>query len=132
MKKLFILAVACVLAFTLNSCGGHGASKGDSPSDVVKKALTCVVNEDFNGMVQYIEGVDQASEEEVKEAAAWLSLLYGIGGGIKEFKIIGEEVAEDGQTATVTLNITDRSGNSHEDQGHVVRTDDGRWALTLK
>ena len=132
MKKIAMIAMAALLgcSVALVSCGG-GAGKGDSPSDVVKKALTCVINEDYEGMVQYYDGVDMSSEDEIKEAAAWMQLLYGISGGLSDFEVKGETIAEDGQTATVDITLTTKSGKVKESSGKVVKTDKG-WKLSLK
>ena len=123
-----VALLGCSLA--LVSCGG-GATKGDSPSDVVKKALTCAINEDYEGMVQYYDGVDMSDENEIKELAAWMQLLYGLSGGLENFEVKGETIDEDGLTATVDITLTTKDGDTKESAGKVVKTDNG-WKLSLK
>lgn len=132
MKKIALIAMAVLLgcSVALVSCGG-GAGNGDSPSDVVKKALTCVINEDYEGMVQYYDGIDLSSEDEVKEVAAWMQLLYGISGGLSDFEVKGETIAEDGLTAKVDILLTTKDGSTKDSTGKVVKTDKG-WKLCLK
>ncbi|MBR6048996.1 MAG: DUF4878 domain-containing protein [Bacteroidales bacterium] len=132
MKKIAMIAMVALLgcSLALVSCGG-GAAKGDSPSDVVKKALTCAINEDYEGMVQYYDGVDMSDEQEIKEAAAWMQLLYSISGGLENFEVKSETIADDGLTATVEVTLTTKGGDTKDSAGKVVKTDNG-WKLSLK
>ena len=132
MKKIAMIAMVALLgcSLALVSCGG-GAAKGDSPSDVVKKALTCAINEDYEGMVQYYDGVDMSEEQEIKEAAAWMQLLYSISGGLENFEVKSETIADDGLTATVEVTLTTKGGDTKDSAGKVVKTDNG-WKLSLK
>lgn len=132
MKKIAMIAMVALLgcSLALVSCSG-GAAKGDSPSDVVKKALTCAINEDYEGMVQYYDGVDMSDENEIKELAAWMQLLYGLSGGLENFEVKGETIDEDGLTATVDITLTTKGGDTKESAGKVVKTDNG-WKLSLK
>lgn len=131
MKKLMTIVVASLLAAAMVGCGGNdGAKKGDSPSDVVKKAMTCAVNEDYVGMVKYFNGTADATEEELKEAASVIALLYSLGGGVKDFEILDEEIEDDGTKAEVKLRLTDTKGGTRETDADLVKTDAG-WALLL-
>ena len=129
MKKVMTFVMAAVMAFAMIGCGGNsGAKKSDSPSDVVKKAMTCAVNEDYVGMVKYFNGTQDASEEELKQAAGVIALLYSLGGGVKDFEILGEEIDEDGTEAEVKLRLTDTKGNTRESEAELTKTDAG-WML---
>lgn len=132
MKKIAMIAMVALLgcSLALVSCSG-GAAKVDSPSDVVKKALTCAINEDYEGMVQYYDGVDMSDENEIKELAAWMQLLYGLSGGLENFEVKGETIDEDGLTATVDITLTTKGGDTKESAGKVVKTGNG-WKLSLK
>jgi hypothetical protein len=129
MKRLTTLLMAGVLTLAMVACGGKGgAQKSDSPSDVVKKAMTCAVNEDYEGMVQYLEGTEGATDEELKDAGAMLALIYSLGSGVKEFEIRGEEIDDNGLEAEVRLSITDKKGVVREDEADLVKTDAG-WRI---
>lgn len=130
MKRLLTIVTMALMAFALSACGGNGGgvTKSDSPSEVVKKAMTCAVNEDYEGMVKYFDGTADASDEELKEAASVIALLYGLSGGIQSFEILGEEIDDNGTEAEVKLRITDTKGNTREDDADLVKNASG-WAL---
>ena len=124
--------MASLMAFAMVACGGNsgGAKKGDSPSEVVKKAMTCAVNEDYVGMVKYFEGTSDASEEELKQAANVIAMLYSLSGGVKEFEILSEEIDDDGQKAEVKLRLTSTKGTTRESELDLLKGDAG-WMLVL-
>ena len=130
MKRLLTIVTVALMALALSACGGNGGgvTKSDSPSEVVKKAMTCAVNEDYEGMVKYFDGTADASDEELKEAASVIALLYGLSGGIQSFEILGEEIDDNGTEAEVKLRITDTKGNTREDAADLVKNASG-WAL---
>lgn len=130
MKRLLTIVTVALMALALSACGGNGGgvTKSDSPSEVVKKAMTCAVNEDYEGMVKYFDGTADASDEELKEAASVIALLYGLSGGIQSFEILGEEIDDNGTEAEVKLRITDTKGNTREDDADLVKNASG-WAL---
>lgn len=126
------VALATLAMLTLMACGGNGgpAKQSDTPKEVVKKAMTCAVNEDFEGMVQYFKGTADATDEEIKQAGAVLTLLYSLGDGVKDFAILSEEIDDSGLEAEVTLSITDKKGNVRQDDVDLVKTDAG-WRMKL-
>lgn len=130
MKRLLTIVSMALMALALSACGGNGGrvTKSDSPSEVVKKAMTCAVNEDYEGMVKYFDGTADASDEDLKEAASVIALLYGLSGGIQSFEILGEEIDDNGTEAEVKLRITDTKGNTREDDADLVKNASG-WAL---
>ena len=129
MKRLMTIAVAVLTVLCMTACGGNGgAKKSDSPSKVVEKAMTCAVNEDYEGMVKYFDGTADATDEEVKEAAQVLALLYALSGGLQSFEILGEEIEDDGMKAEVKLRLTNSKGSTTDSEAELVKTDAG-WAL---
>ena len=131
MKKLMTIAMAVLMAFAVVACGGNsGAKKSDSPSDVVKKAMTCAVNEDYVGMVKYFDGTADASEEDLKQAANVIAMLYSLSGGVKEFEILSEEIDDDGLKAEVKLRLTSTKGTTRESEADLIKGDAG-WMLVL-
>ncbi len=132
MNRILTIAMTCLMVCVLAACGGKNGSvsKSDSPSDVVKKALTCAVDKDYKGMVKYFDKTADATEQELEEAGAVLELLYGLAGGVSSFEILGEEIDESGMEAEVKVKITDEKGASRTDDADLVKTDQG-WRLTM-
>lgn len=132
MKRILTITMTCLMVCVLAACGGKNGSvsKSDTPSDVVKKALTCAVNQDYKGMVKFFDGTAAATDQEVEEAAAVLELLYSLAGGISSFEILGEEIDENGKEAEVKVKLTDSKGESRTDDTDMVKTDQG-WRLTM-
>ncbi|MGN1263448.1 MAG: hypothetical protein ACI4TW_05375, partial [Prevotella sp.] len=92
---------------------------------------------DFEGYVNLIySDKDDAEDEEAKQGmAALLKEKYEKGveqeGGIKDFKIISEEIAEDGNTAVVEYTIT--IGEEVKEQRMNMRKDaDGNWKIDFR
>ena len=129
MRRFFsiLLAALVVCGFAFVSCKGNGGSTKNSPSAVVEKAMKCAIDKDYEGMVKYFDD-GTATEEELKEAAAFISMLYEAVGGVTNCEILGEEISEDGMTATVKTKITSGDGTEKESDATVVKTDKG-WTL---
>lgn len=129
MKKLVSLAVAALVVCSFAFVGCKGAAKSDSPSKVVEKAMQCAVDKDYEGMVKYFDD-GTSTEEERHQAAAFIGMVYEMAGGLKDFEILGEEISEDGMTATVKMKITTGSGEERESEGKLEKTDKG-WLLKV-
>ena len=125
-----VMATVAMLALAACGTGGKGAAKSDSPSEVVKKAMTCVVNEEYESMVQYLDGAAGYTDEEVKQAGAMLALLFSLGDGVKEFAILGEEIDDEGREAEVKMSLTDKRGKVRQDEVDLVKTDAG-WRMKM-
>ncbi|MCR4811556.1 MAG: hypothetical protein K5867_03030 [Bacteroidales bacterium] len=129
MKKLVSLAVAVLVVCSFAFVGCKGATKSDSPSKVVEKALQCAVDKDYEGMVKYFDD-GTGTEEELKQAASMIGMMYEMVGGLKSFEILGEEIAEDGQSATVKAKIVSGNDKENESETSVYKTDNG-WVIKI-
>lgn len=129
MKKLVSLAVAVLVVCSFAFVGCKGATKSDSPSKVVEKALQCAVDKDYEGMVKYFDD-GTGTEEELKQAASMIGMMYEMVGGLKSFEILGEEIAEDGQSATVKAKIVSGDDKENESETSVYKTDNG-WVIKI-
>lgn len=129
MKKLVSLAVAVLVVCSFAFVGCKGATKSDSPSKVVEKALQCAVDKDYEGMVKYFDD-GTGTEEELKQAASMIGMMYEMVGGLKSFEILGEEIAEDGQSATVKAKIVSGEDRENETEATVYKTEKG-WVIKL-
>ena len=121
------MAVLVVCSFAFVGC--KGATKSDSPSKVVEKALQCAVDKDYEGMVKYFDD-GTGTEEELKQAASMIGMMYEMVGGLKSFEILGEEIAEDGQSATVKAKIVSGNDKENESETSVYKTDNG-WVIKI-
>lgn len=129
MKKLVSLAVAVLVVCSFAFVGCKVATKSDSPSKVVEKALQCAVDKDYEGMVKYFDD-GTGTEEELKQAASMIGMMYEMVGGLKSFEILGEEIAEDGQSATVKAKIVSGDDKENESETSVYKTDNG-WVIKI-
>lgn len=129
MKKLVSLAAAVLVVCSFAFVGCKGATKSDSPSKVVEKALQCAVDKDYEGMVKYFDD-GTGTEEELKQAASMIGMMYEMVGGLKSFEILGEEIAEDGQSATVKAKIVSGDDKENESETSVYKTDNG-WVIKI-
>lgn len=137
MRQKFLLTLSLFVVSSLffAACGsgdkGGNTKKSDSPTEVVEKAMKTLLNKDYKGMVAYIVDMENATEEEVAELAAFLQLADQLSGGIKEFTVTGETISEDGQSAVVLSDITYNNGDTKKgDKSNLVLTDKG-WRLAL-
>lgn len=138
MKKTFIYLFAAILvcSFAFVSCGQSGdtsnattsVSKKDTPSDVMEKALKSLQKKDYKGTFQFTAGIEEASEEDLKQMAALVEMLYEANGGLKDYEILGEEISEDGQTANVTVKYIFGNGTEKEDRDKLQLTESG-WKI---
>ena len=135
MKKMFSIVLAAVLVcgFAFVGCkGGNGSvKKSDGPTDVVKKALQCAVDKDYEGMLKYFDNDEDASEEELQQAAAFVQFAYEMQGGLTGFETSGEEISEDGTEATVDIKLITGNGKTKDDKAHLNKTEKG-WVLLFE
>ena len=127
MKKLVSFAMATLVVCSFSFLGCKGASKSDSPTKVVEKALQCAVDKDYEGMVKYFDD-GTGTEEELKQAAALIAMGYEMVGGLKSYEVLGEEIAEDGMSAKVKVKVVNGKGDENESEADVEKTDNG-WVL---
>lgn len=124
VQKLGLIAFAAIV---MAACGG---SSSDSPSAVVKAYYKAAVAEDFMSVVEFMDGSEKATAEEKKQMADFLSAMAKSFGGVKTFEIQGEEISEDGTTATVQCIQT--SGKGQTDVKTVkLQKVDGKWKIKL-
>ncbi len=126
--------LACSFAFV--SCGQSGDSatsvvgKKNTPSAVVEKSLKDLQNKDYKAALMQTEGIDAASEEDIVALAELAKALYESNGGLTDYEILGEEIAEDGQSATVKTKYTFGNGEVKEDTEFLILTENG-WKMKM-
>jgi len=130
MKKIFSFVLAALVVCCFAFVGCKGGAKSDSPSKVLEKALQCAVDKDYEGMVKYFDD-GTATEEELKQAAAFIAMGYEMVGGLKSYEVLDEEISEDGTTATVKMKMTTGNDVEKETEALLEKTDNG-WVLKFE
>lgn len=134
MKKLmsFVIAVFAILAIT--------ACSSNSPKDVAEKAMKCIVNQDYKGYVDlvYLQDENKSKEDVDKAKAQLVELLQNKGEksikeneGVESFEVTKEEISEDGNSATVDLNIKYKNGKTDDTTVKLCKDKNGKWWIDL-
>ncbi len=134
MKKLFLLASCLFVLVLAASCGGSGAS---TPSDEALKCVALIQDGNYEALVEEIQ-FDQDTPEKVEQAK---QMLIAMGkdkgakqieakGGITDYKVVEETIAEDGQTAKVKVDVTYGNGSVETEKYNMVNVD-GTWKMTI-
>ncbi len=136
MKKSLYLMIA--VTFFLLTAGCSKGSAGKSPKDIEKSIYTELQKGNYDKAIEMIfENMEsdevtpaEKKSEVMKVFAEKTKQSTDAKGGLKNFEIIGEEISEDGKTATVTTKIT--YGNGSEDtQSSSYVNRDGVWKLKI-
>lgn len=130
MKLFVAVAAVALLAVSAVSCGG---GKGTTPSDITTSLLKAlkagdadkITNVWFDNSV--IEpGKEKESKEMIKAFAEKALSEHTKKGGLKDFSVVGEEIAEDGNSAEVKFHLIFGDG-SEEDESNNFKKIDGAW-----
>jgi hypothetical protein len=131
-----MLTVVWLMMATV-SCGGGG---GKTPSEVAKIFVEATLSMDYEAAEKYVtkevlesdeykefkKGIKTAksnfSKEELKATQAILKLV--------KVEVVGEEIAADGKSATVTVKVSGY-GEAEENPVSLVK-ENGRWKLPLE
>lgn len=128
----FVIAVFAILAIT--------ACSSNSPKDVAEKAMKCIVNQDYKGYVDliYLQDENKSKEDVDKAKAQLVELLQNKGEksikeneGVESFEVTKEEISEDGNSATVDLNITYKNGKTDDTTVKLCKDKNGKWWIDL-
>lgn len=137
MKKFMTFVCAAFAVILMAACSGN------SPKGVVEKSIKCMVDKDYKGYVDllYIDE-DKHSPEEIEESKkqivelleAKMPMALSKTGEIKSYKTVSEEVAEDGNSATVNVSITyEKDGKETEktEDFKLQKDKSGNWKLKM-
>lgn len=126
MRKCnFILFVLCALLFA--SCGGP------KPSDTVTKYIDCLQDGKYEDAAKLLHVPEDATPEETIALCQKLGGIIAEEGGIDKYEIVSEEIAEDGQTAVVKVNITYKEperANDESSEFDMVKVDK-QWLIDM-
>jgi hypothetical protein len=133
MKKLICLTMIIGIATFMTSCG----SGTNSPSAAAGEIVELIQDGDYGKIVDHLyfessEGEDVEAQKEmlaaILEEKAGKSIEQQ--GGLKDYEILEEEIAEDGNSATVRVKYYYEDGTEDTQNMDFVNVD-GEWLLTL-
>ncbi len=133
MKKNLILWSA-IIAFIFAACGGSS----NTPSSTVEAYFNAVKAGKYEKSLKYL-AVESESEDgklTEKEEAQMLALAGKMEesmkevGGIESFEVLSETIAEDGNTATVEVKLTNGNGDSDDSSMKLKKVND-EWKIDL-
>lgn len=137
MKKIATFVCAALAAMIMASCSSN------SPKGVVKDTMQCIIDKDFKGLVDNMYVDDESltpekAEEAKKMYAELLESKYPNmtkkNGKLKSFKVVSEEMSEDGNSAVVEVEETwekDGEAKTETEKLEVKKDKNGNWKLKL-
>ncbi|MDR2653538.1 MAG: DUF4878 domain-containing protein [Prevotellaceae bacterium] len=128
MKLLKSLVLVVAAGLMMTACGG-----GATPSEVAKKVMDATLKFDFKEVKKYVakdlvplveQSIVQTETEEGKQMLeAYKALVKDV-----KVEVVSEEIAEDGNTAKVTVKTTTPTGEVDEDTLSLVK-EEGGWKV---
>lgn len=136
MKKNLMLFAAFILMVTMFVACGGGAS---TPSAAAEKCAELMKAGDYEGLIDQMAFDEKTSEEEVEALKANLVAMgkdkfqkqVEEKQGISSYKVVSEEVAEDGNTAVVKVEFTYGDGSTDIEK-YDLKLVDGAWKPYIK
>lgn len=133
MKKVIYFGLFVMTLFVMASCSPS------TPGAAAKQYAEYIQNSQFDKLIDGIAVDESMSSEAIKQQKEGLTALFKEKGskqlekkqGIKNIEIISEEIAEDGNTATVKLKFTYGNEEVNEEKMDMIKRD-GKWLWNLK
>lgn len=128
----FVLAVFAIIALA--------ACSSNSPKSVAEKAMKSIVDKDYKTYVDLIyfdkakkspEDVEKAKEQLREMLQGKLEKSIKEKGAIKSYKVVNEEISEEGDKAVVTFEVSYEDGKTDSTAVQLVNDKDGKWWLDL-
>ena len=128
MKRM-MYGLLVLVAIIVMACSSY------SPGGAALKYYNDVKNGNYEA---YVEGIAFKEEITAEDKEQFVTLMkekadkeYKKKEGISKVEMLSEEMAEDGQTATVTMKITYGNGETEESDVAMVLKD-GAWKMDMK
>lgn len=122
MKKIVLFVSAVILVFAFTSCGNT-----TSPKDVVNDYYAALQKGDFEKALSY---TTMTNSEEIQQS---VKKMQGIEFNVSEYEILDEEIAEDGNSATVKVKFsyTSSFNKNPEEKNETLNLikEDGKWKI---
>lgn len=134
MKKLMSFVLAVFAIIVLAACSSN------SPKSVAEKAMKSIVDKDYKTYVDLIyfdkakespEKVEKAKEQLREMLQGKLEKSMKEKGAIKSYKVVNEEISEEGDKAVVTFEVSYEDGKTDSTAVQLVKDKDGKWWLDL-
>ncbi len=113
-------------------------SGGNTPGGVAEKAVKCMKDKDYKGYVDLVNITEKGEHSEAEMRSELTVLLSEKAskniekdGEIESYKILSEEISEDGTHAVVKMQITYSKGNTDTEEITLVKTEAGDWMLDM-
>lgn len=137
MRKIIRMGFMLAVTMVLFACGN-----ANTPSAASEKAAKCLIDEDYEGYVDMLFITEKADtdkaklEEQKAQYAAALKdkmakSIEKEGKKMTSAKAVSEELSEDGEKATVTMNIKYDDGSEKTDTTKLRKDKDGNWKLDI-
>ncbi len=133
MRKLFGFTALLAALFLMAACGDS-----NTPSAVAENAVKAMQNEDYEKFAEYVylNSNDSKHPEESKKMIAGLmqtkaGAAFAEKKGIKDFKVLSEEIDEKGEKAVVNMEIKYGDGSSEKDDMKLRKDKEGNWKVEL-
>lgn len=126
MKKILSL-----FAIVAGICFFVSCSK-NTPKSVTEKFVSALKDKEYSKAIDMCQFSDSMDEQKKQELVGFMeqkvSKSFEKKGGISDFSIDGEEVAEDGNTAKVTYTLKFGNGETSQETTNLVKVDD-EWKI---
>lgn len=140
MRKIITLVCALFAVIIMAACGS-----GNSPKAAAEKTIKCLADNDYKGFADlvYIDEDKYSEEEQVEQRKQIAEVLESkfktyfkaTLGEVKSYKVLSVEMSEDGNKASVKMNIVyEKDGKEKEDTNTMDfrKNKAGKWMVSLE
>jgi len=122
-KKINILMIAAALCMLAASC-----TDSKSPSGITKSFLNKMVRGDYDKALDYYAANCEDGGSLILMMKDKIKASLQEDGKIKSYKIVSEEISDDGKRATVSFTTVSSNGNTDSSKVKFVKKD-GVWKI---
>lgn len=135
MKHILTLMAAFCVALMFTACSSN------TPSDIAGKSIEYLKEQKFDKYVDliYVSDAQKANVEKLQnEKEAYAELLeekytksMEKNGGITGYSIVSEEIADDGESAIVMMDVTYGNGDTRTQNVKLRKDSDDNWKIDM-
>ncbi|MDR2894911.1 MAG: DUF4878 domain-containing protein [Alistipes sp.] len=138
MKKLIYFVLAIAAAGVVASCGGGASTPGAAAKTYMEAMAAGNYDKFMDGIYMDPEDVADEDPETIERQKTMLKAMLEEKGAqsieengkIEKIEVLSEEIAEDGQTADVTLLLTYDTGETEEETVD-MHLDGNSWKMEM-
>lgn len=124
MRKIALFVSALLMVFAFSSCSKT------SPSDVANDYYSALKKGDFEKALSY---TNMTNSEEIQQS---VKKMQGVGLNVSDYEIVKEEIAEDGNSATVEVKYTFTSAFNENPEEKTEKLnlvkEDKKWVISAE